>query len=193
MADISDDELMALCRDGEREAFETLFGRHAAPVCNFARVMLRNAAAAEEVMQDTFLAVHRAAKRYEPRGRFRAWVMGIARNRCLARIEAERARRAVVGYSGLDIDIIEPASPDPDPPELAERDEDARAVRLAIEHLPERQREAIVLYAFEGMAYREIADTLGMPMGTVKTLIHRARASLARALRGGRRGDTDAV
>lgn len=180
MPDIPDDELMGMFRDGDVEAFDVLFDRYHRPVYNFARFMLGDAGGAEEIMQETFLAVARAANSYEARGRSRAWILGIARYRCLARIESERARRTVVEESGLD--VIEPASGEPPPPERIVRDERAAAVRQAISKLPDRQREAIVLYAFEDMAYREIAEALGTPINTVKTLIHRARASLARML-----------
>ena len=179
MNDVSDDDLILMYRNGDAEAFDTLFDRYYVPVYHFARTMLDNAGAAEEVLQETFLAVTRAARRYEPRGRFRTWLMRIVRNRCLNRLESERARRRVVEESGL---IVEPASAGPSPTDCAERNEQMRRVREALAALPDRQREALVLYAFEQMTYREISDVLGMPMNTVKTLIHRARGGIAAAI-----------
>ena len=187
----SDDELMALYRAGEVEAFDTLFDRYHVPVFNFALFMLHGRSGAEDVMQEAFVAVARGAERYEPTGRFRAWLMGIVRNRCLGRMEAERARRALIAESGLG--IIEPASPDAGPPERVESDERMKLMRRAVKGLPDRQREVIVLYAFERMQYREIADALAMPINTVKTLIHRARAALAEALDASRGEKADAV
>ena len=180
MADVDDDDLLRMYRDGDADAFDTLFGRYRAPVYNFARVMLGHADGAEDMLQEAFLTVARTARTYEPRGRFRAWLMRIVRNLCLNRIQAERVRRRVVAQSGLD--IVQPASREPSPPERLERDERMARVRRLIGELPERQREALVLYAFERMSYREIGEALDAPMGTVKTLIHRARAALARAL-----------
>ena len=180
MADVDDDDLLRMYRDGDADAFDTLFDRYRAPVYNFARVMLGEADGAEDMLQEAFLTVARTARTYEPRGRFRAWLMRIVRNLCLNRIQAERVRRRVVAQSGLD--IVQPASREPSPPERLERDERMDRVRRLIGELPERQREALVLYAFERMSYREIAEALDAPMGTVKTLIHRARAALARAL-----------
>ena len=182
MDDLSDDELLSMYANGDPEAFDTLFDRHRAPVYNFACTMLNDFARAEDVMQETFLSVARAAKKYEPRGRFRTWIMRIARNQCLNRIESERRRRAAMADSSLD--FIVPPSSEPSPPQQIEANEQMAAVRRAISDLPERQREAIALYAFEQMQYREIAQVLDMPINTVKTLIHRARASLARALDG---------
>ena len=180
MADVDDDDLLRMYRDGDADAFDTLFDRYRAPVYNFARVMLGEADGAEDMLQEAFLTVARTARTYEPRGRFRAWLMRIVRNLCLNRIQAERVRRRVVAQSGLD--IVQPASREPSPPERLERDERMDRVRRLIGELPERQREALVLYAFERMSYREIAEALDAPMGTVKTLIHRARAALARAV-----------
>ena len=180
MCDLRDDDLMQMYRDGDADAFDTLFGRHRAPVYNFARMMLGHADGAEDVLQDTFLAVARTARSYEPRGRFRSWVMRITRNLCLNRIQAERVRRRVMAEGGLN--VIEPAAHEPTPPERVEADEQMTRLRRLIAELPERQREAIVLYAFEQMRYREIGEVLDVPINTVKTLIHRARATLASAL-----------
>jgi len=177
--DLSDDQLFLMYREGDAEAFETLFDRYRASVYNLAAVMLDGLEGAEEVMQDTFMAVLRAAESYEPRGLFRAWLMRIARNICLSRMRAEKVRRRVIVESGPD---VEPAADGPTGAERAEAHEGQAALRRLIAGLPERQREALALYAFEGMSYREIAATLEAPTNTVKTLIHRARANLARAL-----------
>jgi len=179
VAEIRDDELLELYREGDADAFDTLFDRHRAAVYNFAHLMLGEADGAEDVMQEAFLAVARTARNYQPRGYFRAWLMRIVRNQCLNQIQARRVRRRVVAESGLD--IIEPASREPSPPERLARDERLALLRGLIAHLPELQREAIVLYAFEQMSYREIGEVLEVPLGTVKTLIHRARATLAQA------------
>ena len=177
---ILDDDLIRMYRDGDAEAFDTLFDRHYASVYNFARMMLGNSGGPEDVLQEVFLAVARSAKEYAPRGRFRPWLMRIVRNRCLNRLESLRVRRQTLGEGPLH--AAEPPSAEPHPDQQAEADEQEAIVRAAIAELPERQREAIALYAFEQMKYREIAEILEMPTNTVKTLIHRARASLARTL-----------
>ncbi|MCK4374347.1 MAG: sigma-70 family RNA polymerase sigma factor [Candidatus Brocadiae bacterium] len=178
MGTLSDDELVRMYREGDADAFDTLFDRYHTSVYNFARVMLNGPEGAEEVMQEAFLAVARTAKTYTPRGLFRPWLMRIVRNLCLNRLRTERLRRRVLAEGG--IGVLQVASPEPAAPELLERDERMAMLRRSIRRLPERQREAIVLYAFEQMSYREIADALEVPMNTVKTLIHRARANLAR-------------
>lgn len=180
MKAITDDDLILMYREGDAEAFEALFARYHGPVYGFAKALLGSRSAAEEVLQETFLAVARTAKEYTPRGLFRPWLMRIVRNRCLNRIEARRRRRAVL--AGGAAGVVEAASDDPSPARQAEANEQQAIVRAAIDELPLRQREAIALYAFEQMTYREIGEVLELPINTVKTLIHRARAALARTL-----------
>lgn len=183
MGDLTDDELMLLFCDGDAEAFEELFSRHRLSVYNFAHTMLNDSEGAEDVLQEAFLAVAHAAKSYEPRGQFRTWLMRIVRNRCLNCIESDRLRRMVLSQS--DPDIIYPSAASPPIPDQIEMSEQLQLIRRAITQLPHRQRETIVLYAFEQMSYRQISDVLDTPENTVKTLIHRARAALAKALNDG--------
>jgi RNA polymerase sigma-70 factor (ECF subfamily) len=177
---LSDDDLMAMFASGDRDAFDVIFDRHHVMVYNYARHLVRREAEAEEVMQDAFLAVARAAGVYAPRGRFRSWLISVTRNLCFNRINAERARRETQSGSAI---LVLPAtnrSACPDDRAVAAESEDI--VRRALDTLPERQREVLVLYSVEGMPYRDIAEALEMPIGTVKTLLHRARAAIARAI-----------
>ena len=163
-------------RQGDAEAFNILFERHYAGVYNFARHMLGNEHQAEEILQETFLAVARTARTYQPRGLFRTWLMRIVRNRCLNRLQSNQATHT---EGGLDAD---PPSADPGPAKDAETAEHMARVHAMIDALPPRQREALVLYAMEQMNYAQIAQVLDVPVNTVKTLIFRARAELARGL-----------
>ena len=183
MEDITDDDLMLMCRNGDANAFDVLFDRHYVGVFIFARIMLGSTHQADEILQETFLAVARATGRYAARGRFRSWLMRIVRNRCLNRIESERARREALGKRhGGSLDVVEAVCDQPGPAQIVQSDEQRAVIVAAVAELPDRQREAIALYAFEQMRYRQIAEVLDMPINTVKTLIHRARANLARAL-----------
>jgi RNA polymerase sigma-70 factor (ECF subfamily) len=186
MDPLSDDDLMRLYGEGDAEAFDTLFDRHYMAVYNFAHAMLADAGEAEEVLQESFLAVAQAAKTYHPQGMFRAWLMRIVRNRCLTRLQARRARDALLRAGGLE--ALEARSPDP-PPACAEARERADLIRSAVAALGERQREAIAMYAFQQMSYQEIAKVMEIPVNTVKTLIHRARAELAPRLAPYLQGD----
>jgi len=156
--DLSDDDLIRMYCDGDPDAFDTLFDRYHGPVYNFARTILGRPQEAEEVLQETFMSVARSAQTYEPRGRFRAWLMRIVRNRCLNRIEAQRLREPFQSIEGLDALVT--GSNGPAPSDQIEADEQAAAMRTAIAQLPDRQRQAIALYAFEQMTYAEIALVL---------------------------------
>lgn len=181
LTSLSDEELLDRYNGGEAAAFGVLFDRHHGPVFRLARAMLGDAQLAEDALQETFLAVARAASRFEPRARFATWLSRIARNRCLD-VAAARQRRAQPAQRPLLrlLDAVPAAGPSPH--ERLEGDERQRRVRERIETLPEKQREAIALFSLVGLRYREIAAVMALPIGTVKTLIHRARASLARAL-----------
>jgi RNA polymerase sigma-70 factor (ECF subfamily) len=180
---LTDDDLFLMYREGQADAFDCLFDRHYLSVYNFARTMLHEAGAAEEILQETFLAAARAAHAYESRGTFRTWLLRIARNRCLNKLEAQRVRREILAedQDGL---VLQYPSREPTPPQRVLADEQTDLVRRAMLALPDRQREAIALYAFEQMTYQQIADVLALPINTVKTLIHRARASLSESLNG---------
>ena len=179
MSELTDDDLMRAFRDGDVDAFDALFARHHASVYNFAAHLLRDADRAKDVLQETFLSVVRTRHEYRPRGRFRSWLLRICRNRCLNILEAEERTRRLTRDNGF---LIVPSMAGPDSAEKGARNRALELVQREIAALPQRQREALLLYAFEGLRYREIAEVLDVPVNTVKTLIHRARRTLVRAL-----------
>ncbi len=174
----SDDLLIGRFRQGDAEAFEMLFDRHNGGVYRFARHMLGNDHEAEEVLQETFLAVARTARTYQPRGLFQTWLMRIVRNRCLNRMQS--AARMFARTTPAEPDNT--PSPTPSPLQDAQTAEHMARVHAMMGLLPQRQREALVLFALEQMSYAQIAQVLDMPINTVKTLIFRARSELARSL-----------
>ncbi len=180
--DDGDDELVGLYLQGDIDAFDALFDRHYGAVYSFARMMLGDAGEAEDVLQETFLAVARSAGSYRGPGRFRTWLLRIVRNRCLNRLDARRARQVLLRAGPLEGVEIIAAGGRPD--QQAVTAECQAALEAALIQLPDRQREALVLFAYERLAYRQIAEVLDVPVNTVKTLIHRARAELALRLDG---------
>ena len=180
MDPISDDDLIVMYRNGDIEAFDTLFDQYHVSVYNFARMMLGSSGGAEDVLQEAFMTLAQTARSYTPAGKFRPWLMRIVRNLCLNRLRAERVRRAAVAQSELNSGNA--VSNNPSPCDVAKDNEQTAIIRTAIGQLPDRQREALTLYAFEQMTYREISEVLDTPINTVKTLIYRARGSLAQNL-----------
>jgi RNA polymerase sigma-70 factor, ECF subfamily len=158
----SDEALMLEIRRGSREAFEELFARYRDALYGFFRRRLPSAARAEELTQDTFLAVLKAQVRYEPRAAVRSYLFGIAWN--LASAERRRSGREGSGDAG---EVAVGAST-----------EASLWVREALGRLEENEREILMLREYEQLSYEEIAALLRMPVNTVRTRLFRARMAM---------------
>ena len=175
-----DAQLMLAFKAGDRAAFERLFERWTPRLHTFLARMVRDRARAEELTQDVFVRIYKAAPRYEARTRFSTWLFGIAHN--LALNELDRAHhkreRRVDSLEAYDGPQDEPDAVD----QLTARRTGATLER-ALEALPARQRSALLLRSEQGLAYDEIAATLETSVSSVKSMIHRARQSLSSALK----------
>lgn len=177
LGEFSDNQLMLLYAHGRREAFDVLFHRHAALVHRLAVRMVGGAADAEEVLQEVFLRLARAAETWQPRAQLTTWLYRVAVNRCLTHRE-RRGRGRVVLLPGLEV-----AAPGDDHPYQAARDRElAGRVRARVAELPDALCAAFTLCALEGRSTAEAAEILEVPAGTVKTHVHRARLLLRRRL-----------
>lgn len=166
----SDAELIRLVAVGDRPAFEELHRRYARPVLGIALRRIGDRGRAEDVTQDTFTSVWRSAGRYDPaRGAATSWIFAVARN---AITDGLRRRPE----PPVD-DPPEFAEPGPGPADAAESEWVSWRVHRGLEILPPEQRTLIELAYWSGLSQSEIADYLGMPLGTVKT---RTRAALRR-------------
>lgn len=173
-----DPTLVRAIAEGSAEALGTLYDRHAGPVYGLARRILTRQEDAEEVVQDVFAQVWRDALRYDPsRATVAGWIMVLARTRAIDRLRARRARPDQQG-------TIEPAQAPPlvaagqDPEFAAISKEASSKVRTAFEALPESLRTLVELAYFQGLTHSEIAGQTGVPLGTVKTRLRTAVASL---------------
>jgi RNA polymerase sigma-70 factor, ECF subfamily len=176
---VSDDQLVVDYRNGDIRAFDVLFARHHAAVYRFAYLLVQDQTAAEEILQDTFLAVARAICNYQCHDHFRTWLMRIVRNRCLNWRESSRIRSCRRDYR--DPELLELACAAAGPDQVAEGRDELEQLQRAIARLPERQQESLLLHAMQGMTYQQVAEVMELPINTVKTLIHRARANLCQA------------
>jgi RNA polymerase sigma-70 factor (ECF subfamily) len=162
---LADEELIALVRERDADAFEAIFDRHAGVAYSLAYRMCGTRELAEEVVQEAFIGLWRSPGSYQPaRGSLRNWLLAAVRNRA---IDAFRARaRAAPAVS--DDGALATVAGRADTAAEAFAREDAATVRRALGALPAEQRRVIELAYFGGLSHSEIANELGVPAGTVK-------------------------
>ncbi len=174
----SDDRLMADYVRGDENALRILVERWERIVFVFLVRMVGSPEEAEDLCQDTFMKLIKAAGRYEPGGRFRSWLFRIAGNLARSRLR----RRRILRWLPLADASCDVPSERPDPFEsLADR-ESTELVRNALSRLPGRQRQALVLKQYHDLSYREIADAMGVSVSSVQMLLHRAMTALRKDL-----------
>jgi RNA polymerase sigma-70 factor (ECF subfamily) len=177
----SDAELVTRMAGGDREAFALLFRRHQRSVYRFALHMTGLADAADDVTQEVFLALARAAGRYSPaHGALSTYLYGIARHLVRQREKKCRSRQEV------DLDALDERDAPVlwrDPIDGLARAERVARLRRAILRLPAHYREVIVLCEVHGLAYDEAAAIVGCPVGTIRSRLSRARRLLAERCR----------
>src|SRR4051812_32634201 len=172
----TDSELIQRTGNGDRSAFEKLYKRYARPVFGLALRRLGDRGRAEDALQETFVSIWRSASTYKPeRGPGAPWLYGVARN---AIVDRSRAR------SEPPADVPDEPSLDLGPDERAEQSWTQWHVHGALERLPEREREVIALAYWSDLSQSEVAERLGIPLGTVKTRTRAALMHLAEILEG---------
>jgi len=167
----NDAELMARLASGDTRALGQLAERHQARVLELAFRTLGHWDLAEDVAQETFLRVYRAAKHYRPQAKFTTWLYRIVVNLCLD--EQRRRAKAAAPLDSVAPEGLPATNGDP-----TERKEVAELVRAAVQGLPERQRVAIVLYRYEGLNHAQISEATGWSQSAVESLLVRAYANL---------------
>ena len=171
---VSDAELLSRIAAGDHSAFELLYGRYAQAMLGLAVRRLGDRGLAEDAVQEAFASVWRAAASFRPeRGQAVSWLFAVARNAV-----ASRARRR----SELVVAAPEVVSSEASPAEAAERAWVSWRVHRALEGLPRRERELIELAYWGDLSQSEIAERLGVPLGSVKTWTRRTLLRLAAVL-----------
>jgi RNA polymerase sigma-70 factor (ECF subfamily) len=158
---------------GDSDAFATIVERYGGRVYNIAYRITNDPAAAADVAQEAFIRAYRALHQYDASLPFGPWIYRIATNASLNHVQRWHAHETPVEEL--------PESPEPDeasPEASALRREELGEVLAAIAELPPHYRAALTLRHLQQLSYQEVADALGIPLGTVKTHLHRARAAL---------------
>ncbi|MBP7706664.1 MAG: sigma-70 family RNA polymerase sigma factor [Candidatus Aminicenantes bacterium] len=170
----TDNELMEDVRDGRVERLAVLFERYQIPLYNFFLRLTGNRAASEDLVQDVFMRVLKYRAGYLSESRFNVWLFQIARN---AHVDHLRKHKATLP---LDEQFAETPGREPLPGAAYESDREAELVRRALDRLPVQKREVLVLFRYQNLKLREIAELLGVQVGTVKAQVHRALKDLSR-------------
>jgi RNA polymerase sigma-70 factor, ECF subfamily len=189
--DLADDRLLRRMQAGDEDAFTVLYRRRHPAIYRFALHMSGNAALAEDVTQEVFMALIREPGRFDPtRGSLGAFLFGIARNHLKKRWEQER-RLVPTAHDSDELDDFVTSLPSSNGSGAAQASavddldslDTIGRVRRAISTLPENYREVVVLCELEEMSYEEAAAALNCPVGTVRSRLHRARTILLEKLR----------
>ena len=185
----TNEDLMGSVRLGNRHAFEVLINRHQRSVLNFIFRFLGNRADAEDLTQEVFLRVWKAAGTYKPDAKFTTWLYRIATNLCINRQHAIRIRKLFVQshvqeqiQNSKDSSIIGESAGILSPEERLIDSEQSVRLLNALNELPAKQRVAIVLRIYDEMSYQEIAQIMDRSVSSVDSLLIRAKKNLHRKL-----------
>jgi RNA polymerase sigma-70 factor (ECF subfamily) len=178
----TDEELIARVLAGDEASYGTLVDRYRDYVYTIAVRIVGSDEDAEDVAQEAFVRAYRALPRFRGDSKFSSWLYRISTNRALTHLKRRRRRADTIDIeSGSHVEavVIDDGRGEEASPELRVRDEEfRRAVRAAVLELPEQYRVVVTLFYLEERSYKEVVATLGIPMGTLKTHLHRARALL---------------
>ena len=173
--------LLEAMQRGDHSAVAALYDRYSGAAYGLAYRITGDGPSAEDVVQDAFVALWKQAARFDPeRGRARSWLLTIVHHRAIdvVRRRSGRAERALPeGPANL-------VATDGRPEEIAEWVAEAEAVRRAVGTLPDEQRRAVEMAYFDGLTYVEIAERVGVPLGTVKSRLRLGLEKLRNGLRG---------
>ncbi len=174
----SDGNLVALARQGDRRAFDELFGRYQDSIRQmYLQKTGGNDPDSNDMLQNTFIKVYLNLERYNPEYTFSQWIFTIARNTFID--YTRKKRESIVSIDSPEGSLsCQPASQQPTPEERMIISQHSRELNQILDNMNPRYREVIILRFFNEHSYEEIAEKLDIPIGTVKTLIHRARKIL---------------
>jgi RNA polymerase sigma-70 factor (ECF subfamily) len=186
---LSDQQVVEQARNGRESAYRELIGRYQRPVFSLIYRLVRNREQAEDLAQDTFIKVLNAIDRYDPSYKFSSWIFKIAHNTALDQLRKKEPETLSLDGSphALTADEVEATtltavSADENPEQFTSSREVGQEIEQALGMIRPEYRTAIVLWHIDGRPYEEIAEIMGLPLGTVKTYIHRGRKDLRQHL-----------
>ncbi len=180
--ELSDERLIELAQEGNRWAFGVLVKRYMRRAYFVALGFVASPEDAEDLSQEAFIRAYRNIHRFERGRKFFTWYYQILRNLCFNHLKKKR-RKAFLFAEIPETELLELRSGGESPEESLERHETMRAFWRAYESLSEQEREVIWLREFQGLSYKEIAELLGCPPGTVMSRLYNARRHLAKKMK----------
>ncbi len=184
MTNATDAELVGLTRGGDREAYGELVARYQGHVYALAYSLVDNWAEAQDIAQETFIRAYVNLEGLRDPQRFPAWLRRVAFSVAMKWLKTYRPGLFEQLDGRVDLDTLDIPDFRPGPAEVVERRELAEAVQRAVAELPAKYRVPLTMFHLDGLSYQKVADFLDIPLGTAKSLIHRARAKLKGALAG---------
>lgn len=176
-----DQTLLVEWKGGDERAFELLVRMYMKRAYHTALGLVGNREDALDLSQEAFVRAHKARARFDPQYDFYPWFYKILRNLCY-RFLKKRKRRAEIGLEEMMEIGREPVDGRPDPGSLSERKSEADVIRRALSRLKPEFREILILKHFEDLSYKEIAEAVEIPIGTVMSRLYHARRALRQAL-----------
>lgn len=180
----TDEQLVVAHRAGDSTALRVLMERYSGELHGFLSRLVNSRTGADDVFQETFLQVHLAAESFDEERRFRPWLYTIAANKGRDFLRRQKRRAALsldapvsTNGEGALVDLIPGSDESPSAP--LESGDEAALVKQVVEGLPTHFREILLLAYFQKLSYAQIADSLAIPIGTVKSRLHAAVASFA--------------
>jgi RNA polymerase sigma-70 factor (ECF subfamily) len=178
----TDEELVEEFQRGQRHAFDVLVERWDRKIQGAIYRIMGPEEDARDLCQETLLKAYRALGTFKKEARFSSWLYQIALNVCRDRMRRRKSRPSVSLDELMEVGEVAPPGRGPNPLELIEARDLSRAVAAAVESLPPEQREVIVLKEYQGLTFLEIAQTLDVPISTVKTRLYRGLGQLRHRL-----------
>lgn len=176
-------KIMSEIAEGNISAFREIVELHQKPLINFISRFIGDKTTAEDIAQEVFIKVFKAAKDYRPKSKFKTWLFKIASNLCLNQIRDNKNRPQIMDIFELNESGFFAIAPDSYcPGKTFENKELAEVIHDAVRNLPKKQRIALLLQKYNGFSYNEISHIMGCSVSAVESLIQRARQNLKKPL-----------